>query len=135
MAKTQNSQKQTKKQPLMTPAQKKGLREERGRVTPETLVAFDAAFTAWKKTWFSGGLAISSDPHTRTVGKEFDALVALGPAILPLVIETLADPEMERAGLRHDKWREAKTSQHNEFYWRLRAWRALEFLFPPTSKK
>jgi len=27
------------------------------------------------------------------VGQEFDALVALGPEILPLVIEALADPE------------------------------------------
>jgi predicted alpha/beta superfamily hydrolase len=43
----------------------------------------------------------------------------------------LAEPEMERAGLRRDKWHEAQKSQHNEFYWRLRAWRALEFLFPP----
>lgn len=47
----------------------------------------------------------------------------------------LTDAEMEQAGLRHDKRREAKTSQHNEFYWRLRAWRALEFLFPPIEKK
>ena len=55
--------------------------------------AFQAAFAAWKKTWFQGGLAISSDPHTRTVGREFDALVALGPKILPLVVESLSDPE------------------------------------------
>ena len=54
---------------------------------------FVDAFAAWKKTWFSGGLAISSDPHTRAVGKEYDALIALGPAILPLVVEQLADPE------------------------------------------
>src|SRR5439155_9563495 len=55
--------------------------------------AFEDAFAAWKKTWFSGGLGISSNPHTRAVGKEYDALIALGPAILPLVIEKLADPE------------------------------------------
>ena len=41
------------------------------------------------------------------------------------------DAEMESAGLRWEKWEEARRSQHNEFYWRLRAWRALEFLFPP----
>ena len=41
-------------------------------------------------------------------------------------------PELERAGLRRDKWAEAQTSQHNEFYWRLRVWRALTFLFPPA---
>jgi hypothetical protein len=43
----------------------------------------------------------------------------------------LSDPEMARAGLRQDKWDEARKSQHNEFYWRVRAWRALTFLFPP----
>jgi enterochelin esterase-like enzyme len=41
--------------------------------------------------------------------------------------------ELEKSGLRKDKWAEAQTSQHNEFYWRLRAWRALTFLFPPAT--
>jgi predicted alpha/beta superfamily hydrolase len=44
--------------------------------------------------------------------------------------EPLKEPDLERAGLRRDKWKEAQTSQHNEFYWRLRAWRPLAFLFP-----
>jgi predicted alpha/beta superfamily hydrolase len=43
---------------------------------------------------------------------------------------TLNEAELERIGLRRDKWKEAQTSQHNEFYWRLRVWRALAFLFP-----
>jgi len=43
----------------------------------------------------------------------------------------LTEPELERAVLRREKWDEARRSQHNEFYWRQRAWRALEFLFPP----
>lgn len=43
--------------------------------------------------------------------------------------------EMEQAGLRRDKWGEAQKSQHNEFYWRLRVWRALEFLFPAEKKR
>jgi len=43
----------------------------------------------------------------------------------------LTESEMERAGLLRHKWHEAQKSQHNEFYWRLRVWRALEFLFPP----
>ncbi|MFZ0827229.1 MAG: alpha/beta hydrolase-fold protein [Verrucomicrobiia bacterium] len=43
--------------------------------------------------------------------------------------------ELEKSGLRRDKWAEAQTSQHNEFYWRLRAWRALTFLFPPMESK
>ena len=42
--------------------------------------------------------------------------------------------ELGKSGIRHDKWAEAQTSQHNELYWRLRAWRALTFLFPPDEK-
>ena len=56
-----------------------------------------------------------------------------------LVLFTDAKPlilaDLERAGLRRDKWSEAQTSQHNEFYWRQRAWRALTFLFPPDNLK
>jgi hypothetical protein len=77
----------------LTPAWRKILREQRNQVPDDVQAAFEDAFQVWKDTWFRGGLAISSDPHTRTVGKEFDALVALGPAILPLVIEALSDPE------------------------------------------
>lgn len=43
-------------------------------------------------------------------------------------------PELEKTGLRQDKWGEAQRSQHNEFYWRLRVWRALTFLFPPATE-
>jgi enterochelin esterase-like enzyme len=45
----------------------------------------------------------------------------------------LTKEELETSGLRHDKWAEAQRSQHNEFYWRLRSWRALTFLFPPST--
>jgi S-formylglutathione hydrolase FrmB len=41
--------------------------------------------------------------------------------------------ELEKSGLRRDKWAEAQKSQHNEFYWRQRAWRPLTFLFPPET--
>jgi predicted alpha/beta superfamily hydrolase len=45
----------------------------------------------------------------------------------------LTPEQLAASGLRRDKWKEAQTSQHNEFYWRLRAWRALTFLFPPEN--
>ncbi len=77
----------------LSAAQRRTLREERDRVSEEVRTAFEDAFAAWKRTWFSGGLAVSSNPHTRAVGKEYDALIALGPAVLPLVVEKLADPE------------------------------------------
>jgi len=45
----------------------------------------------------------------------------------------LTASELQNTDLRRDKWSEAQTSQHNEFYWRLRAWRALTFLFPAQT--
>jgi predicted alpha/beta superfamily hydrolase len=48
--------------------------------------------------------------------------------------QPLTTEQLKSTGLRQDKWKEAQTSQHNEFYWRLRAWRALTFLFPPDKK-
>jgi len=48
-------------------------------------------------------------------------------------LKPLAEGELEKTGLPHPKWKEAQSSQHNEFYWRLRAWRALVFLFPPSA--
>jgi len=73
--------------------QKKALSAEHEAIDPELRRTFEEAFDAWKKTWFSGGLAINSNPHSRTIGKEYDALIALGPAIMPLVVAKLADPE------------------------------------------
>ena len=46
----------------------------------------------------------------------------------------LTPEQLQQAGLRRDKWQDAQTNQHNEFYWRLRAWRALTFLFPPERQ-
>jgi len=43
----------------------------------------------------------------------------------------LSEAGLAQAGLRRDKWEEARISQHNEFYWRQRAWRALTFMYPP----
>lgn len=48
--------------------------------------------------------------------------------------EPLNEHGLERAGAPHYKWGDALQSQHNEFYWRIRAWRALTFLFPPLKR-
>jgi hypothetical protein len=72
--------------------QKQQLQKEESEIPAKTRAAFETAFKAWKESWFRGGLAVSSDPHTRAVGPEFDGLVALGPTILPLLIEKVADP-------------------------------------------
>jgi hypothetical protein len=77
----------------LSASQKRLLQKQTVEIPAEVRAGFEAAFRAWKDSWFSGGLAVSSDPHTRAVGKEFDALIALGPTILPLLIEKLAEPE------------------------------------------
>jgi predicted alpha/beta superfamily hydrolase len=46
----------------------------------------------------------------------------------------LNEEELEQAGVPSYKWSDALQSQHNEFYWRIRAWRALTFLFPPLKR-
>jgi len=74
-------------------AQRHLLHGQLAEVPAKVRAAFETAFGAWKDNWFSGGLAISSDPHTRAVGREYDALIAMGAEILPLLIERLADPE------------------------------------------
>jgi hypothetical protein len=77
----------------MSAAQRRAFAAEREQIPEDVRAAFERAFADWKASWFSGGLAISSDPHTRAVGKEYDALIAMGPAIIPLVVEQLANPE------------------------------------------
>jgi hypothetical protein len=77
----------------LSAAQKRSLNAERNKVPEKIRADFEKAFALWSNTWFSGGLAINSNPHTRTIGKEYDALIALGPAIQPLVIEQLANPD------------------------------------------
>jgi enterochelin esterase-like enzyme len=48
--------------------------------------------------------------------------------------KTLNRAELKKSGLRRGKWVEARKSQHNEFYWKRRSWRALTFLFPPSGR-
>lgn len=57
---------------------------------PDLVKEFDEKYDAWKKTWFDHN---STDPATRAAGDEFKALVALGPKIVPLVVNRLVDPD------------------------------------------
>jgi len=67
---------------------------------------------------------VAAEPRRINHGQDFRLFTDAKPLILA---------DLEKAGLRRDKWAEAQTSQHNEFYWRQRAWRALTFLFPPDN--
>lgn len=79
--------------PYLTALQRRALDGQKNSLPHKVTSTFEKAFSEWKATWFNGGLAISSNPNSRAIGKEFDALIALGPVILPLVVEKLADPE------------------------------------------
>ncbi len=92
-ASTGKHMKQRNGKSTLTAEQRRMLREQCSRIPVDLRQAFEEAFQAWKNTWYSGGLAVSSDPHTRSVGREFDALIALGPTVLPLLIDKLSDPD------------------------------------------
>jgi hypothetical protein len=53
--------------------------------------------------------------------------------LLHFVDQPLGADALRVFQLPEDKFSEAQRSQHNELYWRLRAWRALSFLFPPVT--
>ena len=72
-------------------------------------------------------------PLTKQVAAEFRRIGWTNNLEWFVDARPLTPAELEKSGLRRDKWREAQTNQHNEFYWRLRSWRALTFLFPPTK--
>ena len=54
-----------------------------------------------------------------------------GADLLHHVDQPLTAEQLKPFDLPEDKFKEAQRSQHNELYWRLRAWRALTFMFPP----
>jgi len=67
---------------------------------------------------------------TDSVAAEFKRLGWGAELLLYTDLKPLSTEALEKASLRRDKWEEAQRSQHNEFYWRLRVWRPLTFLFP-----
>lgn len=50
--------------------------------------------------------------------------------LLHVIDDPLSEEQLRPLHLSEGKFKEAQTSQHNELHWRLRAWRALEFMFP-----
>jgi hypothetical protein len=69
------------------------LRKEVGVVPPELRREFERLYNEWRDTWREPHLAILSDPAVLRYSREFAAVAALGPEILPLVVEKLANRE------------------------------------------
>jgi hypothetical protein len=77
----------------LTRVQSLKLHDEIARIPPATRAEFERRYAAWRKTWSRPELAVRSDTRALRDSPEFAALVALGPSVLPLLIEKIAHPE------------------------------------------
>ena len=77
----------------LSKSEKTALTNDTSSIPDEVQSEFKRAFEAWRKSWFAGSLAIDSNPYSRAHGSDFDKLVALGPQIMPLVVEKLVDEQ------------------------------------------
>lgn len=74
-------------------AHAKYLKERIQRVDPELRDRFDKSYRAWREVWDHPMIVISSNPRDRTHTPVFLELIALGPDILPLLMEKLTLPD------------------------------------------
>jgi hypothetical protein len=69
------------------------VRTRAAEVDRDLKARFEEAYVAWKATWSHPLIAVSSAPGARARSIEYLELIALGPGILPLLMEKLTDPE------------------------------------------
>jgi hypothetical protein len=77
----------------LAPEEQEQLRSLAAAMPNELKQAFNIAFERWRKDWNLPQIALSSNPAARKLAPSFYALVALGPNILPLVVQRMAEPE------------------------------------------
>lgn len=65
------------------------VRAQASDVSAEIRQDFERLLAEWKATWSRPERRYSSDTRDYTQGSEFEAIVALGPAALPLVAEQI----------------------------------------------
>jgi hypothetical protein len=65
------------------------LQKEIARLPADLRTRFEDLYRDWRKTWQRPDIAFRSDTRAVRNSSEFDALVALGPRILPLVVNKL----------------------------------------------
>jgi hypothetical protein len=89
---TERAKKKRSSQSYLSRTEHASLKDEISRIPDDTRKEFEKRYAAWRKTWSDPHLAILSDPAALRYSKEFSDLGALGPEILPLVVEKLAQP-------------------------------------------
>jgi hypothetical protein len=80
----------------LTEKQAAALAGEVGRVASDLARAFEGAYAAWRERWvFVDDVTVAamsdSDPYAATRTEEFGKLVALGPEIVPLLMQRVRD--------------------------------------------
>lgn len=65
------------------------LQHEVGAVADGAAADFERDFRAWRATWHTGSNAFLNDTYELARGAEFGNLVAMGPAIVPLVVNKM----------------------------------------------
>jgi hypothetical protein len=79
--------------PMMSEQQKNvGIHNLVKDVPPAVREDFMELFNAWKKTWFAGTMALSSNSRARGNTYTYHKLLEMGPEIIPLVVEQLNKP-------------------------------------------
>ncbi len=72
--------------------------------------------------------------NTEAVARELQR-IGWKKELLHVIDDPLEEEALRPLGLSEGKFKEALKSQHNELYWRLRAWRALTFLYLAAKSK
>ena len=65
------------------------LQREIARLPADVRTRFEDLYRDWRKAWERPDILVRSDARAVRNSSEFDALVALGPGILPLVVNKL----------------------------------------------
>jgi hypothetical protein len=77
----------------LTPDQLAYVHARATAVDPEVRRRFEKTYAAWRSTWTHPMIAVSSAPAARSQSAEYHELIALGPEVLPLLMEKLTDPD------------------------------------------
>lgn len=86
----------------LTPEQRARLKAEVARVPSDLRGRFDVRYRAWKYSWRRKPIIFSSSSAAVRTPPEFRALISLGPAIIPLLVDKFVKRDEFRALQAYD---------------------------------
>ncbi len=72
--------------------EKEQIQKEATRIPSDLRRDFETIYSDWEHSWTKGPIAFSSDPKARRATPEFSTLLSMGHAVIPLVVDKLAQP-------------------------------------------